>query len=373
MLADQREPDIWDNLMENHQYWRAIRIMAWVIRALFHLVSNKKQRKIGPLSTEEISNREKFWLKRAHSDVVNTTEFSEDQLRLNLQENNDGLFECRRRIQSEYPIYVHGDHVLARKLVEEVHLKTLHGGVGMTIAGIREKYWISKLRRLAKQVIRSCHGCKKFQAVAFANTPPGNLPQDRTQGNIPFQMIGVDNAGPILYRSGKSGEGKACVILCSCSLMRAVYLELLEDMTTEQFIQSFKRLVARKRKPEKVYSDNGKTFISAAKWVKRLKKLEDLAHYLAKQDIKWQFNLPRAPWWGGQFERLIGLGKKSLFKVIRGAKLKFSELEEVLLDVEVALNNRPLSYVEDDLQFPVLTPNVMMFGKDNLLPTEDQN
>ena len=29
--------------------------------------------------------------------------------------------------------------------------------------------------------------------------------------------------------------------------------------------------------------------------------------------------------------------------------------------------------MEDDLQFPVLTPNVMMFGKDNLLPTEDPN
>ena len=131
--------------------------------------------------------------------------------------------------------------------------------------------------------------------------------------------------------------------------------------------------MARKGKPEKVYSDNGKTFISSAKWVKRLKKSEDLAHYLAKQDIKWQFNLPRAPWWGGQFERLIGLVKKSLLKVIGGAKLKFSELEEVILDVEVALNNRPLSYEEDDLQFPVLTPNVMMFGKDNLLPTEDPN
>ena len=62
-----------------------------------------------------------------------------------------------------------------------------------------------------------------------------------------------------------------------------------------------------------------------------------------------------------------------MFKVIGGAKLKFSELEEVILDVEVALSNRPLSYVEDDLQFPVLPPNVMMFGKDNLSPTEHPN
>ena len=33
MLVDLREPDIWDNLTENHQYWRAIGIMAWAIRA----------------------------------------------------------------------------------------------------------------------------------------------------------------------------------------------------------------------------------------------------------------------------------------------------------------------------------------------------
>ena len=63
MLAAQREPDLWNILMENHQCRHAIRIMAWVIRALFNLVSNKKQRKVGPLTTEEISNREKFWLK----------------------------------------------------------------------------------------------------------------------------------------------------------------------------------------------------------------------------------------------------------------------------------------------------------------------
>ena len=47
MLADQREPDIWNNLVENHQHWHAIRIMAWVTRALFNLVSNKNKGKLG--------------------------------------------------------------------------------------------------------------------------------------------------------------------------------------------------------------------------------------------------------------------------------------------------------------------------------------
>ena len=36
------------------------------------------------------------------------------------------------------------------------------------------------------------------------------------------------------------------------------------------------------------------------------------------------------------------------------------ELEDVVLDVEVALNDRPLSYLEDDIELPVLTPATML-------------
>ena len=52
----------------------------------------------------------------------------------------------------------------------------------------------------------------------------------------------------------------------------------------------------------------------------------------------------------------MGVVKRALYKSIGRASLTWNELEEVLLDVEVALNDRPLSYVEDDVQLPVLTP-----------------
>ena len=42
----------------------------------------------------------------------------------------------------------------------------------------------------------------------------------------------------------------------------------------------------------------------------------------------------------------------------------------MILDVEVTLNNRPLTYVEDDIQLPVLTPNTMI-GQPNLPPEDD--
>ena len=39
----------------------------------------------------------------------------------------------------------------------------------------------------------------------------------------------------------------------------------------------------------------------------------------------------------------------------------WKELQEVLLDVEIALNNRPLQYLEDDIHMPALSPNSMLF------------
>ncbi len=71
---------------------------------------------------------------------------------------------------------------------------------------------------------------------------------------------------------------------------------------------------------------------------------------------------------GGQFERMVGLVKNALHKTIGNGILSWKELEEVLLDVEVCLNGRPLSYVEDDVEFPILTPNTFMFHQTNAIP-----
>ena len=157
----------------------------------------------------------------------------------------------------------------------------------------------------------------------------------------------------------------------SLSLTRGLYLELLPNLTTEEFIRSLKRLVARQGRRKKIYSDNGKTFVAASKWLKQVEREETVHNWLATHGIKWQFNLSRAPWWGGQFERLVGLVKQSLYKTIGNGNLLRNELQEVILDNEIALNNRPLSYVEEDVQFPMLTPNVLLFGQPNLLPEMD--
>ena len=81
-----------------------------------------------------------------------------------------------------------------------------------------------------------------------------------------------------------------------------------------------------------------------------------MQEFLVTEQVKRNFNLSRAPWWGGQFERMVGLVKQCLYKATGRATLTKKELEEVILDTEINLNKRPLMYIDDNIQFLVLTP-----------------
>ena len=81
--------------------------------------------------------------------------------------------------------------------------------------------------------------------------------------------------------------------------------------------------------------------------------------------------MARAPWWGGFFERLVGIMKRSLSKVIGRSLLTYPELEEVLLDCETTMNNRPLLYQGEEFEQPVLTPNTLLRGRSTPVLEED--
>lgn len=55
--------------------------------------------------------------------------------------------------------------------------------------------------------------------------------------------------------------------------------------------------------------------------------------------------------------------KQAQQKAIGKASFTWSELEEVLLDVEINLNRHLLTYVLDALQHPILPPNSMLLER----------
>ncbi|XP_068738746.1 uncharacterized protein [Montipora capricornis] len=159
--------------------------------------------------------------------------------------------------------------------------------------------------------------------------------------------------------------------LFACSLTRGVHLELLPSLETGKFLPCLKRFIARWGRPKILYSDNGGTFVKAAKWLKGVERDEEIQGFLERQEIQGHFNLPRAPWWGGQFERLIAVVKRAFNKTIGATTLTWDELSDALLDVEVQINRRPPSYVDDDVQLPILTPSAFLFQRSNLSPEQE--
>ena len=114
--------------------------------------------------------------------------------------------------------------------------------------------------------------------------------------------------------------------------------------------QKFQKNDSKRRKTKNYILSESKV---GAKWLKKVIKDEKFH----QDQVNWKFNLSQLE---DQSKRIIGLTKLSLYRSTWKVQLTFCEYEEVLLDVEINLRNRQLTYIEDDVQFQILTPNSMI-------------
>jgi len=85
---------------------------------------------------------------------------------------------------------------------------------------------------------------------------------------------------------------------------------------------------------------------------------------LNRQGVQWKFIPKCAPWHGGFWERLIGLTKTAIKKVLGRAFVSLSTLQTMIVKIEAYLNNRPLTYVSSEIDDPVpLTPAHLLYGR----------
>ena len=109
-------------------------------------------------------------------------------------------------------------------------------------------------------------------------------------------------------------------------------------------------------------SDNAKTIKKTSEWLNKLYKSREMKKFLQEKYIKRRFNLARAPWWGGLFERPVGSMKSVLRKVLKNSRFDYEELETIIVEAEGTLNNRPLTYDYDELHAEILTPSHLLHG-----------
>jgi len=207
-----------------------------------------------------------------------------------------GRFHCADLLEDvRHPLLLDGKHHFVRSLIWQTHISLHHLGVRIILSELREEFWILPAGQAIKNVLHTCLSCKmaKNHRGQQIEAP---LPADRVKPQKPFEVTGIDFAGPLYIKVG-SNTRKSYIVLFTCAITRSVHLELCTDMTTDKFLLAFQRFVGRRRLPHTVYTDNAQIFHAANKHLAQLWTSLFAAkthQFLAQHNIIWKFIAPRA-------------------------------------------------------------------------------
>ncbi|XP_055935667.1 uncharacterized protein LOC129965631 [Argiope bruennichi] len=205
-----------------------------------------------------------------------------------------------------------------------------------------------------RSILSKCVVCKRHSAKKL-DILTASLPEDRIREAAAFEICGIDLAGPPFLRDNK----KSWACLFTCAVYRAVHIELVTSLSTQSFLLALRRFIARRGRCSIIYCDNGSNFVGASNLLSNL-DWSLIVNDTALHPIKWKFNPPTASWWGGWWERLIGILKR-LRRVLGRSSLTYEQMTTVLCDSEAIINSRPMTYVTDnDAELVPLTPSMFL-------------
>ena len=178
-----------------------------------------------------------------------------------------------------------------------------------------------------------------------------------------FDQTAVDYAGPFTTIQGRGRQRlKRWLCVFTCLSTRPVHLEVAWGLDTDSFLNAFTRFSTRRGVPKEMISNNGTNFVGAVNndfkdLVGQLDK--DTIHgTTAQKGVKWTFNPPGAPHFGGAHEVMVKAAKKAIYAVLSSSDVTDEELITVVTGAESLLNSRPLTYQSANIKDDVpLTPN----------------
>lgn len=272
----------------------------------------------------------------------------------------------------KHPVILPKNHILTKLIILHYHYQYLHAGPQSLLAIIRLKYWPLSGRSTIRKILNKCIVCFRNKPRDLAQIM-GDLPSDRITPTRPFSIVGTDFAGPFKIKTSKLRSyqiTKAYMCVFVCFVTKAVHIELVSDLTTDSFLNCFKRFISRRGLCSTIYSDNGTSFVGAFNEIQAIYEfLNNPAHrsvltdYLSKVNITWKFIPPRSPHFGGLWESAVKSAKYHIKRVVGDTILTFEELYTILTQVESCLNSRPLlPLTENPEDFQILTPGHFLIG-----------
>jgi len=375
------------NIEKYSKYSTLLRVTAYVRR----FISNCKQSSTkitGVLTSTEIEVAEQRWLLACQgSSFVEEITCLKSKVpkrhplvrQLRLFVDDTGIIRCGGRIHNasvadvtRFPYLLPRQHKLTNLIVQDAHENQLHAGTNATATQIRQKYWIPAIRQCVRSVLRKCVICKRVQGKSYKSVESPPLPRYRIEESPPFSVTGVDLTGALYVRDRTECQTKVYICLFTCASTRAVHLEIVQDLSQDSFMQAFRRFASRRSLPKIVMSDNATNFLGASHQLRRLFESAAVKELLSRKGTEWHFIPKRAPWYGGWWERLIGLTKSALKKVLGRSLVNMETLRTVVTEIEAMLNDRPLTQLSScssDLE--LLTPSLVYGRRITSLPYND--
>ena len=118
------------------------------------------------------------------------------------------------------------------------HAQVLHSGVRETLVQLRQKYWVPHGRQFVRSLICKCVTYLKTDGPPYRPVSSPLLPPLRVSEGQACSTTGVDYAGAFHVKgsTGDRSPTKVYVALFTCAVVRAVHLEVAEDLLSESFI-----------------------------------------------------------------------------------------------------------------------------------------
>ncbi|XP_029171359.1 uncharacterized protein LOC114940775, partial [Nylanderia fulva] len=367
---------------------RLLRITAWCRRWwLIHRQLCHTQSQSNVISADDLTEARLSWVR-----LIQAGKFKEEirrlrngtplpsrsaLLKLNPFLDSEGLLRVGGRLSNAdlpydatHPLILPSESTFTNLVVDDHHQRTLHSGTQLTLCSLRQEYWVPRGRSLVKRRISRCVRCIRWRA-AIPQPLMGDLPEPRVKPSRPFLHTGIDYAGPVWMRTSKGRGHKATkgfIVVFVCLASRIVYLDVASDYSADAFIAALCRLISRRGVCISLYSDCGTNFVGADRQLGALFSAASadgrrIAAFTAQEKIRWHFNPPAAPNFGGLWEAAVKSMKHHLRRVIGDAHLTYEEMATLLSQIEACLNSRPLQPLSDDPEdVAALTPGHFLIG-----------
>jgi hypothetical protein len=275
----------------------------------------------------------------------------------------------------KHPVLVPQHGHVSRLIIDHYHKRTAHSGRGITLNSIRQAgYWIVKSRVAVTTYIMNCVGCRKLRGAPCCQKM-ADLPADRLEPAAPFTFSAVDYFGPFLIKEGRS-EPKRWGALFTCLTSRAIHLETANSLSTDSFLNAYRRFVSRRGPVKLLRCDRGTNFVGGRNELQSaLKEMDQnkIKQELLKDECDWvnfDMNYPYASHMGGVWERMIGSARSVLTALLsqNGRQLDDELLRTLFAESEAIVNSRPITVIDtESADLEPLSPSQLLTLKSQVV------